>query len=398
MTLLLLNTALADCIHITGASVHTPDGPKSIDVVVRAGEIKRLGRDLDVTGCKAVDGEGRVLTYGFTEVDSQMGLVEVRMEDSTLEIAGGYPSYRVADGYDPRSSVIAISRQGGVTSAVAVPTGSGIRGTSAWVDLAAQTQAEALVDTDVALHTALGAHAAASLGTLRIQLDDARTYARAKSAYDRDQLRDLSLPMADLQALQPVLRGDLPLVVQADRASDIEALLRFADEQEIRLVLRSGAEAWLMADELAAAEVPVILDPMLYGPRTFDQLRARADNAALLHAAGVEVMFTTGSAHNSRELRHLAGNAVREGLPHEAALDAITAAPARVFGVEDRGTIEVGRVANLVLWDGDPLEVTTQATWLMIGGNVIPLESRHTALRDRYLTLPGSPIPAVELD
>lgn len=397
MILLLLQTANADCFHITGATVHTLDGAKPVEVVVRGESITRIGRDLDVKGCTAIDGTDQTLTYGFTEVDSQMGLVEVRLEDSTHEFSGGHPSFRVSDGYDPRSSLIPIARQGGITSAIAVPGGGGFAGTSAWVDLAGDTQAEAIIDHDVAIHTALGAHVAATLGTLRVQLDDARLYARAKSAYERDQLRDLSLPRADLEALQPLLKKEIPLVVRVDRAADIEALLRFGEEQDLRLVIRGGAEAWLLADELAAADVAVVLDAMLYGPRSFEQLHARADNAALLHASGVEIVLATGTTHHARELRHHAGNAVRGGLPHDAALDAITAAPARVFGVEDHGGVEVGHVANLVLWDGDPLEVTTQATWLMVSGAPLDLESRHTALRDRYLELPGSPVPGLPL-
>lgn len=399
MIWLLIQAALADCFHITGASVHTPKGARDVDVLVRSGEIKRVGRDLLAPeGCELVDGSEGVLTYGLTDVDTKMGLVEVGMEDATHEFGGGHPSYRVVDGYDPRSSLIPIARQGGLTSAIAVPSGGGLRGVSAWVDLAGATQDEAIVDPDIAVHAALGDHAAATLGTLRVQLEDARTYGRARSAYERDQLRELSLPRADLEALQPVLAGTLPLVIEVDKASEIEALLRFADEQGLRVIVRGGVEAWALAEELAEAEVPVILDPMIYGPRSFAQLQARPDNAALLHAAGVEVLFSTGSAHNGRELRHLAGNAVREGLPHDAAIDAITAAPARVFEVDGRGTIEADQVANLVLWDGDPLELRTQATWLMIGGEVLPLSSRHTALRDRYLELPGSPVPALELD
>ena len=398
MLLALMQVALAECTVITGADVVLDAGTKQVDVLIRGDEIKRVGRELaGAEACVRIDGSGKVLTAGLVDSHSSLGLVEVNLEGATHDQSGTGPSSRVVDGYNPLSSVIPVARNGGLTSAMPVPTGGGIRGQSALVDLAGVTQSDAVVDPAVAFHVAGGSHIGATLATLRIQLEDARLYARSKSAYDRDQLRDLSLPRQDLTALKPLLDGDMPLVVTSDRASDIEALLRFADEQDIRLVIEGAAEGWLVADQLAQADVAVMLNPFVYGAGSFDQLHGREDNAALLHDAGVAVIFASGSAHHSRELRQTAGNAVRGGLDHTAALAAITSTPADVFGLE-RGRIEPGSVANVVLWSGDPLEVTTSVEALWIRGDAIPLTSRHTELRERYRTLPGSPVAPAELE
>jgi imidazolonepropionase-like amidohydrolase len=150
-------------------------------------------------------------------------------------------------------------------------------------------------------------------------------------------------------------------------------------------VISGGNEAWLVAKELAAAGVPVILDSLDNLPDDFDQLGARLDNAALLQQAGVKVAISIDESHQSRKNRQLAGNAVAHGLPWEAALAGLTSVPAQVFGLADRGSIEQGKVADLVLWSGDPLEVTTVAESVWIGGQAIEMKSRQTELRDRYL-------------
>ncbi len=165
-------------------------------------------------------------------------------------------------------------------------------------------------------------------------------------------------------------------------------MLAFAEREKLKIAIAGGAEAWRVADELAPAHVPVILDALENLPGSFDTVGATLENAARLHRAGVKVSFTLDSPepHNVRKLRQTAGNAVAHGLPWEAALAGLTRVPAEIFGVADRfGTIELGRRANLVVWDGDPLEVTSLATHVFIDGKLQPDRSRQTELRDRYL-------------
>ena len=185
-----------------------------------------------------------------------------------------------------------------------------------------------------------------------------------------------------------MLQGTLPLIVRANRRSDIENALRLAQDYHLRLQIAEGAEAWTVADQLARANVPVLLVPLTNIP-DYEQLGARYDNAARLAKAGVKVVIISGDSHNSRNIRQEAGNAVSYGVSWEQALRAVTLSPAEVTGVADRyGSLEAGKVANLVVWSGDPFEFTTAVEQVFIRGRQIPLRSRQTELLDRYRSLP----------
>jgi imidazolonepropionase-like amidohydrolase len=408
-------TAAPDCKVLTGARVMLPDGPSDDSVIVLVGEqIAAAGRainglELNLStprsarfkgqSCVLEDHTDRVITAGLIEVDSNLGLVEVGLEQATRdhtweEGPANRAALVVADAYNPHSSLIPVARLGGITSALIVPRGGLISGQGALVDLSGGSQHASVVTRSVALYANLtaGSSRAANLLLLRQALQDARFFQRNASAHQQGRSRELSAGPLALVALDRVVRNQVPLVVRADRAADIEAVLRLAEEENIRVVVRGGAEAWLLSDELARARVAVILDPMVYGPGSFDQIQGRADNAALLSAAGVPVIISTGSSHFARNLRHKAGNAVRGGLDHETALAAITSTPAEVFGLVGRGHIESGSAANLVIWSGDPLELSTAPIHVLIRGKDTPLRSRQTALRERYRSLPGSPI------
>jgi imidazolonepropionase-like amidohydrolase len=175
-------------------------------------------------------------------------------------------------------------------------------------------------------------------------------------------------------------------VFNADRASDILQVIRFAGQHGLNSIISGGTEAWMVADQLAEAGIPVLINALSNLPGNFDQLGARLDNAALLNEAGVTIAFTGTGTHQARKLRQLAGNAVANGLPYQAGLAAMTVSPAIIFAMgEDRGSIEQGSVADLVLWSGDPLEVTSAADQVIIAGKVVDMVSRQTLLRDRYL-------------
>lgn len=176
------------------------------------------------------------------------------------------------------------------------------------------------------------------------------------------------------------------VVFAVERADDIRRVIEFARANGIRPVIYGGSEAWVVAKELSTARVPVILNSLMDLPDGFDEIGARLDNAALLYKAGVRVAFTSGETHNARKIRQLAGNAVAHGLPWPAALEAMTAAPADIFGIgATRGRIVAGAVADLVLWSADPLEVTTLADQVWIEGRPVQMRSRQTDLRDRYV-------------
>ena len=400
--------AAAEDIAIIGGTVHTEPGKliENATVVIRNGVITAVGTDAAVpAGATTIDATGKVVTAGFIEASSRVGLVEVDAVGGTQDgrFASGagsadavHAAYRAVDGYNSTSVAIPIARAGGVTSTIAAPSGGAVSGASGWFSLADGSTADVTVVERAAMFVSLGERAAGSaegsrgqaIEQLRELLDDAKQYAKRRANYERNQTRDMAAGRLDLEALQDVLRGRLPLVVRADRSSDILAALDIAADFKLALIIEGGVEAHLVADELAAAKVPVILDPTANLPSSFDQIHVRDDAATILAEAGVAVAISTvGSASNVRMLRQLAGIAVANGLSFDDALAAVTTVPAAMFGATDRGRIVKGAIADLVVWSGDPLELSSRAEHVIIGGVPQTTRTRQTLLLERYRRL-----------
>lgn len=393
--------AAAQTVAITGGTVHPVSGPKLEDatVLVRDGKIVAVGKDVRVPeGARRIDATGKVVTPGLVDASTTIGLVEVGAVGDTRDYAVSSDdpvtaAFDVVDGINPASTLIPINRLGGVTTVLAAPRGGLIAGRGAVIDLAGSTVEEMLVKPRAAMLASYdagqvgGARGEASL-RLREALDDARFWKAHRGAFDRGASRSLAASRLDLEALQPVLDGSMPLVVHADRASDISAVLRIARDYGLRLVITGGAEAWRVAGQLASARVPVVLEPLTDAPTDFSHLGARFDNAALLAEAGVPVVISTFDAHNVRNLAFEAGNAVRFGLPWETALRAVTLEPARALGIDEfYGSLEPGKVADVVVWSGDPFELSTEPEAVMIRGRIVPDASRQKSLLERYRSL-----------
>jgi imidazolonepropionase-like amidohydrolase len=392
-------------IAIEGGTVHTMTGPalEAATVLVRDGRIVAVGVDVEIpVGARRIDARGQHVTPGFIESGTQIGLVEVNAVagsvDHTLSQTQAVrdqirAAFNVADAINPASVVIPVTRIEGVTTAISRPQGGLVAGQGVAIDLDGASLDRMLVRSPVGMWASLGEAGAAAVGgtraassiRLREVLDDARAYRQRRGEYDRGATREFAVSRLDLEALQPVLAGDLPLVVEAHRASDIRAALRIARDYELRLVLTGATEAWMVADDIARAGVPVVIRVLENLPGSFERLGARYENAALLGQAGVRVVLTSGDTHNARNLRQEAGNAVAFGLPHDEALRAVTRYAAELWGLTDHGALEPGRVANVVVWGGDPLELLTPVRHVIIGGREIPRVSRQTQLRDRYL-------------
>ncbi len=398
----------APCVLFTGGTVALPEGPRQdTSVLVADGIVQQVGPTLEPSfageDCRVFPLHPEAwLTPGLVHVGGSMGLVEVGGEPGTRKRdAGGEPvraAHDVSDSYDPTTVAAPVARREGITSAVITPSGGMVAGQAAWVRLEGHTQAQAVVQRGVAMGASLaGGSPAEGLRLLRELLDDARAYRADPRAFDQNRSRALAAGPMELEALQPVMDGEVPLIVGANRSADIEALIRFAQDEDIALVIDGGAEAWLHAEALAAAGIAVLLNPVTQGPSSFDTLHARADNPTLLAEAGVQVMLTNHSALFAGHLRQLAGLAWREGMDHHQALAAISSTPAAVFGVEDRGVIEPGAVADLVLWNGDPLELSSWAASVFIDGEGVDLRTRHDALFERYRDLPGLPMEGLPL-
>lgn len=403
--LLMAPAAAAESWAITGARLHTL-GPSGViengTIVIRHGRIEAVGADVDVPrDAQRIDAAGKIVTPGLYDAYSYIGVVEVSLvveTDDRVQSGARYTaSFRVADAINPRSTLIPVNRIEGITRAVVTPAvaaesfSSPVAGLGSVIHLGGVE--DYLVARDAALYVHLGEEGAVLAGgargltlmRLREALQDARDFSEHRGAFETRARRQYSVSRPDLEALAETLDGERPVVVSVDRASDIRTALRLADEFGLKLVVAGGAEAWMEADRLAAAQVPVILDPLENLPDRFESLGATLENAARLHAAGVTVAFATGESHNARNMRQAAGNAVAYGLPWDAALAAMTVNPARIFGLEGAtGSLQAGKDADLVIWDGDPLEVTSAAERVFIRGRDIPMVSRHTLLRDRY--------------
>lgn len=243
---------------------------------------------------------------------------------------------------------------------------------------------------------AAGTRAAAWL-VLRNALAEAADYRDHKDDFERGMRREYQHSIADLEALQDVIAGNTPILVKINRASDIETLVGLTQAYGLKAIIAGGAEAWMVADQIAAAEIPVILATVSNLPGSFDSINARRGAASILMNAGVKVALTDSQSqtHNARNITQSAGNAVADGITWDAALRAITLTPAEIYGVDDAvGSIEVGKAADIVIWPADPLELTTYAEQVLINGVSIPMVSRQTLLRDRYLQQDSDKPPA----
>ena len=409
--LVLTIPALADTIAIVGGKVHTVGPQGTIDnatIIVIDGRISAVGSDIGVPdGATIIDATGKIITPGLFSPIGRLGLVEVSLSagpvDSDQRGDQFTAGFDVADAYNPRSTLVAINRIEGITRAAITPApgrvdafgniGHVISGLAAIVSLG---DGDALHRRGAAMVVSLGQNGSKLAGgprtaawlVLRNALDEARDYRDHKGDFERGMRRDYRLSVADLEALQAVISGDIPLLARVDRASDIEALINLTDAYGLRAIINGGAEAWMLADRIAAAGLAVILPPTYNLPGNFDAINARRGAANILIEAGVTVALADSQSqtHNARNITQSAGNAVADGLDWNAALRTITLAPAEIYGVADTlGSIEPGKAADLVIWPADPLELTTYAETVFINGVSIPMVSRQTLLRDRYL-------------
>ena len=410
--------SFGETIAINGATIFTMHDAGVIEngtVLIRNGKIDSIGSAIEIPqDARVIDATGSVVTPGLFDPHSYLGVVEISLIAATVDSVqsdGRYSaSFRVSDAINPRSTLIPINRIEGVTRAIVAPQSSHEAGSSPISGLGAAIQLGSTEDvvthSDIALFVVLGEKGADLSGGSRSNtllklseaLEDARAFQADREGYDAGQSREYSLSRPDLEALQPVLKGEIPIVAHAHRASDIDVAMNLADEFGFRLVISGGAEAWLVADRLSSARVPVILNPLENLPGQFESLGATLSNAARLHEAGVLVAFSTEDSHNARGMKQLAGNAVANGLPYETGLAAITRNPAKIFGLDDVvGSLVPGKDADIVIWNTDPLELNAFAMHVFIAGRQIPMISRSTLLRDRYLD-PDDTLPRAYSD
>lgn len=394
---------LAQDVLIRHATVHTAGAQGTLqnaDVLVQGGVIRAVGVGLQApASVGVVEANGKPLTPAFFGGITEIGIEEVSGEAQTVDSALTLttdqpmrPEFDVTLAYNPESVLIPVARMEGLgfTLLGANTGGSFIAGQGGVVRLDGGADP---IGPRV-LFVKLGSDVLGKSGSSRaaqwMLLD--QMVGEARGRIPADSPHALLTPTGRA-VLARYLAGNGRIVVDVNRAADIRQLLRWAQREKVRIAIASGIEAWKLAGQIAAAKVPVFVDALADLPGDFDQIGATLQNAARLHAAGVEVSFAQfgDASHNARKIRQYAGNAVANGLPWEAGLQGLTRVPARVLGVDDKlGTIAPGKLADLVLWTGDPLDVANVASQLWLGGRAIPMRSRQTELRDRYLRAAGA--------
>jgi imidazolonepropionase-like amidohydrolase len=421
------SAAHAETIQIINARIETVGAAGTIpngSIVIENGRIVAVGASLPArSDARVIDAKGQVVTPGFIAPSTNLMTDEIDLVKETRDDASGdalSAGFDVQYGVNPASATVPVARLTGVTRAAITPlvgklgfgedddahtvqSGGGgdsshdpflFAGQAALVRLDANNhdpvfKAKAAVALD--LGEAGADHAGGSRGAaivlVKSALDDARHFSKNRAAFDRGETRAYGLSRLDLEALVPVVERKTPLLVRVSRASDILQTLKLAKAENIRVVLEDAEEGWMVADEIAKAGVPVVINPLADLPAKFESLASRLDNAARLQKAGVTIAINGNREFNDlRPLRINAGTAVAYGLPYAAALASITANPAKIWGVGDRlGSLEPNKDADIVIWSGDPLETSSFPTAIFIAGVEQPMTSRRIELRDRYM-------------
>lgn len=380
----------ADSLRINNATIMTMGSMGTLreaDVFIENGEITAIGADLPGAADRVIDADGAIITPAMFAGATTTGLVEVSavsesVDSSVSETPLGklHVEFDVRRAYSPHSSLLGITRSEGFGYSLLAATGGqfSIAGVGSLVDFDGGFDSfsgsdTVFIDVDGYSSRKVGGSRAAHWMLLEGAMADLQRRA-SEQEY---------LTQAGRNVLKR-LKADGIFVFSANRAADIKQVLKFVDDHNVKAVIVGAREAWMLAEELADSDVPVMVNGLDNLPADFDSLGARLDNAALLSEAGVTVMFTSDETHNARKIRQGAGTAVAYGMDYDLALQAMTTTAAEVFEGRSRVLAE-GNSADLVVWSGDPLEVTSYATAVVIGGELTSMESRQSKLLERYL-------------
>ncbi len=416
--LLCVLPAAAETVLLKNVDVHPVSGPEIADgaVLIEGEKIAEVGTKLAAPkGVKVIDLKGLHLYPGMIDSATELGLTEigsVREMNDTSELGSFKPQLRAMVAVNPASEHIPVTRANGITSAITMPAGGIICGQMSlmhldgWTvdEMALRTSAGMVLDfpqiqmgaglrrrsTEAGTTTYAEARRRyeAELQRLNEFFEQARAYRQAKLAGAADFRTDLKM-----EAMIPVLEGKLPVVIRADRERTIKEAIAFAEKQKIRMILDHGEEAWKVAAELKAKHIAVTLGPTLRLPEEEDDAYDKPFTIpAELYKSGVKFAFGTfgpTASDHPRNLPYQAATAVAFGLPYEEALKAVTLNAAEMWGVgEEIGSIEKGKLADLIVTDGDPLETKTQVKRMFIRGRAVDLETKHSRLYEKYLNRP----------
>ncbi|MCP4986171.1 MAG: amidohydrolase family protein [Colwellia sp.] len=396
----------AESIAITNATVYTvakqgilSQGTVLVDEGIITAVYSKEETPESVNADTIIDANGRILTPGFIASKNLLGLVEVSAVSKTRDGSDKKAdlTFDASLAFNPKSTLIAYARKGGITSNLVMPHGGEkvFAGQSFAVNLSGEF--DSIVAAKNAVIVELGAKTkgsrAMSLQTLSNQLEDAqksldkitKVEAKSKKAKQGEEGKEAKPPSRSEQVMYAVLAGKKPLLAYVDRATDILAVLKLKEQYNLNLVLVGASDALLVSEQIAKANVVVMMSALDNLPSSFDSLHNALNNAAKLTKAGIKVILTnSGESHNINQLRFDAGIAVTNGLEKTTAIAAITANVADTFNL-NTGRISVGKNADLVLWSSDPFEISSKVDAMWINGQAMSLKSRQDALRQRYM-------------
>jgi imidazolonepropionase-like amidohydrolase len=395
--LLFSSWSLSEELILKNAKIHTATEKGTLentDILIRNGLIVRIGKNLNSSRAKVKDLSGKVVSPGLIATQSQLGIVEIELVPETRDDRSEIYSagLSIDSAFNPSSTLIPYNLTGGVTLSLTTPSSSGLfSGLTSAFSLSGSLEGS-LIRSNIALSANINGGEDSLAAKIQLLEDflDLSKFVESKSTFDMDDYEffmpsSANYSMRDLLAINKVANKEIPLIIKANRASDILTLINFAKKKDIDLIIDGAEEGWRVSKQLSKAGVPVILQPIDNIPNSFSELGSRLDNASLLHKSGVKILISSHETHNSYLSRQGAGIAVSYGLPWQEAFNGLTKNIAEVFKLSKRGSIKPGYIADIVVWSGDPLEVTTFVEQVYISGEIIPLKNRSMRLKDRYI-------------
>lgn len=390
-------------------------------ILIENDRISDVGKDIEIPeGATVLDASGKIITPGLIDAYTQIGLKEISQEESTVDVSEKSepltPQVRTVDAFNSQSELIPVTRIEGVTTILSAPTTDNvIAGQSAVLELAGENVNEMIIKAPAALHINFGEKPTSTwrkrkkidtrmglVSRLRQKFIEAEEYAAKWTKFEAEmqeyidnmnlkkRKKDLDEPEPPerdlgLEIMVEALNGEIPVIASASRKDDILTAISISEEFGFRLILLYGTDAYKVADILEKKNIPVLVGPITTQPSKMENLGAIYENAAILDRAGVRIAIITSGSHDVRDLRFQAGIAAQYGLSISSALKAITIYPAQILEVDnDIGSIEPGKLANIAIFDGDPLQPLTKVTDVIIEGRAVPMESMQTRLYEQY--------------
>ena len=399
-----IGTLYSETTLIKNATIY--DGIKNIpfqgNILIENDTIKKVS-SAKMQADFVIDASGMIVTPGIIGTDTNIGIVEIGALSVTRDDSSEIYSigFSIHDAFNPKSTLIPWNRSNGVTSALSLPQGtaSPIGGLGSFFVL--DGEHDITSKKDIVMIGGVGGSGSSSRAETFAVMDDLLSFASGLNGADLDDISEtiekspiaefMELHPRDVKALSRLVNNNLPLIISTHRASDILKLIELKEKYDLNLIIKGAQDASLVAPQIAASGIPLIINPINNIPGSFDELASNIQMASRLEEKGINLMFNTPRSHNFHLVRQGAGVAVANGMSYEGAIKAITSTPAKVFNIDQRGEIKAGYFADIVVWDADPLEPSSMPEYLFINGKSIDLTSRSSRLRDRYTSQSDKP-------